>query len=406
MKHKAALLTWVTTGLTVIASGSMTSAQAANTGFSITPGIGFYKFDDDYDLEDKGFANIGLQYEFENNIALEASWGQSDTEQDNGPIDDIDWNYTHIDALYYFDAGDRIRPYLAIGAGEGELKINSQTTDETLVNVGGGLKYLFGNAFAMRADLRAINSQDNETTSGLATIALSYLFGADSESSTTTPDFEISQAESLDTDEDGIADAIDRCINTPVGITVDTSGCALDSDLDGIADYQDQCINTPDNVRVDNEGCPQDLDKDGIADYQDRCLNTSIGSLVDQQGCAVRISDIAPTLSDLAFTSGSSEMNEEYITELKSLATFLQRYQNTVAVIEGHTDSTGDAQFNAELSEKRAASIRKVLIEQFGIDPSRLKAVGYGESRPIASNITKEGRAKNRRVDTKIETSQ
>ncbi len=409
MKRSSIFTTCLTTGLALISTGSITQAVADDTGFSITPGIGFYKFDDELDLEDEGFVSLGLQYLFSNNIAVEASYGESDTEEkDIASARDMDWRYAHIDALYYFNPGQRLRPYLAIGAGEGELKIDSLTFDETLLNIGGGIKYAFGNALAMRADLRAVNSQDNETTSGVATLALSYLFGASSESATSTPDFEISQAdtETLDSDGDGILDAQDQCTSTPANITVDTQGCALDSDLDGIADYQDQCTQTPAGINVDNLGCPQDLDKDGIADYQDRCLGTDSGALVDQEGCAVRLSDIAPSISDLIFELGSAEMRQAYYSDLEALATFMQRYNNTIAILEGHTDSTGDATSNNTLSEQRAEAVQKVLIEQFGIDPSRVKVVGYGESRPVATNTTKEGRAKNRRVDTRIETIQ
>jgi OOP family OmpA-OmpF porin len=407
MKKQSMLITCLTTGLTLASAGIAHQAIAKDAGFSVTPGIGFYKFDDDLDLEDEGFASLGLQYQFTDRFAVEAAYGASDTENKYSiGAPDLDWSYAHIDALYYFNPGQKLRPYLAFGAGEGELKLNSVSEDETLLNIGGGIKYAFGNALGVRADLRAVNSQDNETTSGLATVALSYLFGAGSESPNTAPDFEISQAETLDSDEDGIADASDQCASTPIGISVDTSGCALDTDLDGIADYQDQCTETPDGISVDNLGCPQDLDKDGIADYQDRCLNTESGALIDQQGCAVRLSEIAPNISDLVFEVGSAQMRQSYYNDIESLATFMKRYNNTVAVLEGHTDSVGDAQLNEKLSKQRAQAVQQVLVEQFNIDPSRIKVVGYGESRPIATNTTKEGRAKNRRVNTKIETIQ
>jgi len=67
--------------------------------------------------------------------------------------------------------------------------------------------------------------------------------------------------------------------------------------------------------------------------------------------------------------------------------------------IEGHTDNVGNAEYNLQLSERRAESVKKYLVEHFGIDPARLETVGYGESRPIASNDTSWGRAQNRRVE-------
>ncbi len=67
-------------------------------------------------------------------------------------------------------------------------------------------------------------------------------------------------------------------------------------------------------------------------------------------------------------------------------------------VIEGHSDSTGPTAFNQKLSQERAESVRDHLVEYFNISPARIQAIGYGESRPIASNDTAEGRQENRRV--------
>ena len=69
----------------------------------------------------------------------------------------------------------------------------------------------------------------------------------------------------------------------------------------------------------------------------------------------------------------------------------------TKAVVEGNTDSKGTDEYNQKLSERRAASVKDVLVKS-GIEADRLTTVGYGESRPVASNDTEEGRAKNRRV--------
>lgn len=80
----------------------------------------------------------------------------------------------------------------------------------------------------------------------------------------------------------------------------------------------------------------------------------------------------------------------------------MKKYPQTKAVIEGHTDEVGTKEHNQLLSEKRASSVRQYLIDKFGINGNRLKAVGYGEERPVASNYTKEGRDKNRRVEAVI----
>lgn len=88
-----------------------------------------------------------------------------------------------------------------------------------------------------------------------------------------------------DADGDGVADRLDKCPNTPAGVTVDASGCPIDTDGDGVPDYIDKCKNTPKDVLVDSFGCPVDEDKDGVPDYLDKCPKTESGVKVDADGC-------------------------------------------------------------------------------------------------------------------------
>lgn len=88
-----------------------------------------------------------------------------------------------------------------------------------------------------------------------------------------------------DNDSDGVANGVDRCPNTAVGATVDASGCPRDTDNDNIADGVDKCPDTPEGVLVDASGCPKDSDGDSIADGLDRCSDTPKGATVDALGC-------------------------------------------------------------------------------------------------------------------------
>ena len=81
-------------------------------------------------------------------------------------------------------------------------------------------------------------------------------------------------------------------------------------------------------------------------------------------------------------------------------------YPLTKVTIEGHSDSSGEAKYNQFLSERRATSIAKVLVDDYGIDSSRVDAIGYGEEKPIADNATAEGRKQNRRVEAVIEATE
>jgi outer membrane protein OmpA-like peptidoglycan-associated protein len=101
----------------------------------------------------------------------------------------------------------------------------------------------------------------------------------------------------------------------------------------------------------------------------------------------------------VAFDTGSDRVRPEFKRVLKEIADGLVSTPTLRVRVEGHTDSTGDATRNVELSQRRADAIRTVLVSEFGIDPRRLAAVGLGAARPVASNSTPEGRAINRRVE-------
>jgi outer membrane protein OmpA-like peptidoglycan-associated protein len=91
----------------------------------------------------------------------------------------------------------------------------------------------------------------------------------------------------IDTDKDGIFDGIDLCADTPLGATVDANGCPIDSDKDGVFDGLDKCADTPAGATVDASGCPSDQDKDGVFDGIDQCADTPAGTEVDARGCTV-----------------------------------------------------------------------------------------------------------------------
>lgn len=87
-----------------------------------------------------------------------------------------------------------------------------------------------------------------------------------------------------------------------------------------------------------------------------------------------------------------------YHQRIKKVADYLERHPDVDAVIEGHTDSRGNDEYNRILSQRRASAVRQYLIDKFDVSPSRLSAKGYGEAKPIADNNTNEGRQRNRRV--------
>lgn len=203
----------------------------------------------------------------------------------------------------------------------------------------------------------------------------------------------------LDSDGDGVLDAADKCPNTPQGAAVNADGCPLDSDGDGVLDVKDKCPNTPAGVPVNAEGCPLDGDGDGVPDAGDACPNTSAGTKVNARGCPVLFgTENSFTLTGVTFETSSSVIRPSSFDRLDEVAEALKGNPEVRVEISGHTDNVGSEESNQRLSLARAQSVRQYFIEK-GVTAERLEAVGFGESRPVTTNETPEGRAENRRVE-------
>ncbi|MBR8465159.1 OmpA family protein [Campylobacter sp. faydin G-140] len=138
-----------------------------------------------------------------------------------------------------------------------------------------------------------------------------------------------------------------------------------------------------------------DDDNDGVLNDVDKCPNTPAGVVVDENGCEKVI-----VLRDLGvnFAFDSYKVSPTYATEIKKVADFMAKNDGYRVLLAGHTDSVGAEAYNQKLSEKRAEAVAKTL-EDFGVSADKITTVGYGETRPVATNKTKEGRAENRRVE-------
>ena len=202
-----------------------------------------------------------------------------------------------------------------------------------------------------------------------------------------------------DSDGDGVPDSRDMCPGTPAGAKVNSNGCPLDSDGDGVADYLDKCPGTPLGTPVDSTGCPLDSDGDGVPDTAADCPGTPPGVRVDVHGCEIQT---ISALSDVEFRHGSDQLTDKSRAELADEAASVRKYPNMKVEVAGHTDSTGAEEFNQALSERRAQSVSDYLVSE-GVNADNLSVRGYGESQPIADNGTVEGRARNRRVELRIQ---
>jgi OOP family OmpA-OmpF porin len=101
---------------------------------------------------------------------------------------------------------------------------------------------------------------------------------------------------------------------------------------------------------------------------------------------------------DIEFDINKADIRPQYNDEVAKVGDFMKKYPTTTAVIEGYTDEVGSVEYNLQLSQRRAESVVKSLVDKFGIDPARLSAKGYGKSRPITDNASDAAKQKNRRI--------
>ncbi len=197
-----------------------------------------------------------------------------------------------------------------------------------------------------------------------------------------------------DRDGDGVADKDDKCPDTPG--EKDLAGCpknAKDTDGDGFPDSVDECPKVKGTIK----GCP-DRDGDGIPDKDDECPDEK--GRKELKGCPMAKEDLdilRKASEAIYFNSGSAVIKTESYSSLDKMAEILKKNKDVEAMVEGHTDAQGNDDLNLRLSKERAKAVKDYLIEK-GVDASRLDSEGYGETKPIATNNTAEGRAKNRRV--------
>ncbi len=249
-----------------------------------------------------------------------------------------------------------------------------------------------------------------------------------------------------DSDGDGIADGSDGCPNRPEDVDTfeDDDGCPdRDNDGDDIGDFSDACPleagrraysgcpfvdNDEDGIDAsvdscpdakedddrfeDDDGCPDDdNDRDGIVDTRDKCpeVPEAINGIEDDDGCpdegdgSVQLTgNRIEILERVYFDTSRASIKPRSHSVLDQVASVMKAHPDIRRLrVRGHTDARGSEKSNLKLSQQRAVSVKEYLVNQ-EVEAERLSARGYGETHPIASNDTAEGRAKNRRVEFHI----
>ena len=305
--------------------------------------------------EDKGVIQDNLQNYFEAGLDIthqfnpyvslffQAAMAESETRNTNLDID-----------LTQFSLGGRMhpakfrlagwRPFGGVGYSYTDIDVDTaESKNEDAIYVEGGLQRMIAPQFMLEGGVRARTEMEDAYVDGQYFAGVHYLFGK-----------EYPQAPKAKT----VVKTIKPVVAAP-----------KDSDGDGVIDELDKCPDTPQGALVDSDGCPKELTK-----------------------------DIKKTLY-VEFEFDRTEVRRAFYPEIAELANLMRQYPTSNILLEGHTDSKGTATYNQRLSKSRADAVMKVLINEFGIAADRITTTGMGESQPIASNSTAEGRAQNRRVE-------
>lgn len=315
--------------------------------------------------------------------------GFGDWFDDDGPSDPGRWRQYggKVDGLFFYSRNPIFSPYVGLGVGalHSELRNTGDKSTDPFVDFGVGfMKYFQGFAddrVGMRADVRyrwvdadGIPASNTKFGEPVVKVGLVVALG-DKPKPVETP--------VGDADGDGVPDNVDLCPGTPKGVKVDAKGCPLDSDGDGVPDGLDQCPGTPPGVAVDDKGCP-----------------TTLGSgrfKITGSGADLRFEDVHFEFDKSELSDYGKEMLDDAASVILEVS---KRYPGLKVDISGHTDSVGTEGYNQGLSERRANTVKNYL-ERKGIPASRLNIYAYGESKPTATNDTVEGRAQNRRAETR-----
>jgi OOP family OmpA-OmpF porin len=216
-----------------------------------------------------------------------------------------------------------------------------------------------------------------------------------------------------DPDGDGIVGAADKCPNEAEDKDgfEDEDGCPdPDNDKDGIPDTTDKCPLKAENINGidDEDGCPEeDTDGDGFFGSRDQCPDApeTKNGFQDNDGCPDElppaVKKFTGVIEGIKFKTGSANILPGSFTVLDRAVAVLKEYSDLRMEIQGHTDNRGKAEYNKNLSQKRAEAVRTYFVTK-GIAADRLTAVGYGMDKPIADNKTESGRATNRRTEFQL----
>ncbi|MCK5850271.1 MAG: OmpA family protein [Kiritimatiellae bacterium] len=409
--------------LALVLTGT-THAQAEtplDAPWYMSAGLGYLIFEGDEELESGMTVNFRLGYDYSDMWAFEAGFyiapqldvgTHGQTTIDNGEVvyepdvsnSDSDASDStafgiNIDGLFHFTRFERIDPYLTLGAGATwyEEKVNGNTFDPS-IRIGAGVMYHFNDVWSIRLDGRTFIAGNDTEANAMVDAGVVWTWGA------AVPPIIIGEGNILDTDHDGLSDKDEERLGTdpyhpdsdrdglkdgPEVHTYQTDPLNHDSDWDGLKDGPEVHTHKTDPTM-------RDTDNGGVADGHE--------VIEDNTNPLDPSDDLQLFELDLKFDYNKSVIKPQYFAALDKIGLVLSRNKPYTARIEGHADRKKGSKviYNKKLSERRARAVMNYIADKHAIKRSRMKAVGYGFSRPKAKNNPKAGNPINRRVEVYI----
>jgi OmpA-OmpF porin, OOP family len=449
--------------LAALALSSLAYAGERAGAFSVSPFVGGYQFDEDQALRRNRLVyGLRLGYDWTDSWETELVADYVRAEVAPGTTDFSVWS-GRLDMLYNFMPRTAFVPYLAAGVGGISLEYPDSRGGnlyEPTVNFGGGVKLFMTDSIALRADARYIIDFSNDNAPHRAyhnveySAGVSFLFGGNKvvSAARTAPEPEAQPAPAAEPEApltpvpaaEPTPGHYKYCVTMNIEFDIDsavvrseyreqvgkvgnfmkkypTTTAVIEGHSDNVGSYNhnmELSQKRADSVvtyLVENFGIDRSrLSAKGygftrpVADNASdvgKQKNRRIEAIID---CAFDVQQIQPPerlcmALVMDFDSGKADVKPEYRAEMSKVADYMKQYPTTTAVIEGHTDNTGTPENNMKLSQQRAENVVKYLIDNFGIDRSRLSAKGYGSTRRVSYNNTPEGRQQNRRISAVID---
>jgi OOP family OmpA-OmpF porin len=350
--------------LLLLLSATQVFAENRPGSYTLYPFAGNIFFRQDFNYDDSALSGVGLGYNFDQKVSAELCMSYSDSKVHPAPFVDKDTsiNIFRLEGLYHFPEilpDRRFIPFLAAGLGGMRFSYDEDGRGkdaDLIADWGAGLKFFLARGIALRVDARHLlnlKKANDVDSSFFYTAGLVLVFGG-KELKAPAP-----------------------VIETPAVVEPEPlpafESPFFDSDGDGVPDNLDKCPDTPAGVKVDASGCP----------IPEKAVVTERGTF---------------DFGMIHFDFDKAAIRPASYGIIDAVVDYMKKYPDVKLEVQGHTDSVGSRAYNLKLSDRRSASVMKYIAGK-GIAPERLKSKGFGMSKPVATNMTSEGRAKNRRTE-------